>query len=231
MVAVLMSVILFYLLICGYVYAYYGDPYGRGLGIPALERGVSVALKDEIYILGGNVTISSYSLFNGRDWTVNILRFHPTTKKASLRHYSPRPQEVKLNRDLSHAYALGDNNTIVLVNVQYPFANVTNAQSNSTIELETSGIAFHNTSNLNWIYPQLNTTAQPLPPLRKDFMSAISPENDAIYVMGGYYSVDDTPITDIFRYDLKNTSSIINMTAVDANLKIDRSGASSQMLP
>ncbi|CAO3634039.1 unnamed protein product [Mucor fragilis] len=161
-------------------------------------------------------------------WDIKTIWFDSHQKARTITLRNPEPQ---LNRELSHAYALEDNKTIVLANVQYPNVNVTNTQSNTTTEIRTSGISFYNIPTWNWTNPQLDAAVQPLSPLRQDLISAISPENDAIYVMGGFYPIDGTPMPDIFRYDLKNTSSIINMTAVDASLKIDTVGASSQMLP
>ncbi|CAO3635694.1 unnamed protein product [Mucor fragilis] len=186
--------------------------------------GTSVAIEDTIYILGG----IKFDYVNVRNWNITTLKFDSHQKAITS---AITNNTALLNMDLSHAYALGDNRTIVLANVQYPNFNVTNPQSNTTIELRTSGISFYDIPSNTWTYPQLNTAVQPLPPLRKAIMSAISPENDAIYVIGGFYVIGSTPIPDIFRYDLKNTSSIINMTAVDANLKINKIGTSSQILP
>ncbi|KAK4517528.1 uncharacterized protein ATC70_000867 [Mucor velutinosus] len=186
--------------------------------------GVSVAVADTIYILGG--IKSDYA--NSRNFNITTLKFDSQQNAITNAITNTAPQ---LNRDSSHAYALGDNKTIVLANVQYPNINVTNAQSNTTIELRTSGISFYDIPSNTWTNPQLSPALQPLPPLRRATMTAISPENDAIYVMGGAYIMDNTPMPGIFRYDLKNTSSIINMTAVDTNLKINTIGASSDMLP
>ncbi|CAO3633955.1 unnamed protein product [Mucor fragilis] len=225
MVATLIFVIVFYLLICGHVHGYYGDIYNRTFDIPLLFKGVSVAVEDTIYILGGiNIGHTSDASYP----KITTLRFDSQQNAITSTITNTASQ---LNRELSHAYALGDNKTIVLANVQYPNFNAPNAQGNATIELRTSGLSFYDIPTNTWTNPQLNAALQPLPPLRKAIMSAISPENDAIYVMGGVYPIDGTPMPDIFRYDLKNTSSIINMTAVDANLKIDTVGASSQMLP
>lgn len=215
-------VILFYFLICGRVHAYYGDLDSRTYNLPPLEEGMSVAVKDTIYFLGGANTIVDSS----DNWDITTLKFDShqnaitstiTNNTALFRMYG------------SHAYALGDNKTIVVANVQYPTVNKTNAQGKAT-QLTVSGISFYDIPSNSWTHPQLATASQSLLPLRFYSMSAISPENDAIYLIGGIY-VNGSPMPDVYRYDLKNTSAIVNITATDANLKVDTIGASSNMLP
>ena len=216
-------VILFYFLICGRVHAYYGDLDSRTYNLPPLEGGMSVAVEDTIYFLGGvNTMVDSFD-----NWNITALKFDShqnaitstiTNNTALFRMYG------------SHAHALGDNKTIVVANVQYPTVNKTNTQGKVT-QLAVSGISFYDITSNTWKNPQLDSALQSLLPLRRASMSAISPENDAIYLIGGFHPIDSISMPEIYRYDLKNTSAIVNMTAMDTSLKINTIGASSDMLP
>ncbi|GAN03265.1 hypothetical protein MAM1_0037c02717 [Mucor ambiguus] len=200
MVAISIFVALFSLLFFDHAYAYYGDFFNRTFDIPSLNLGTSVAIADAIYILGG--VKADYS--NARNWDITTLKFDSQQNAITSTITNTEPQ---LNRDISHAYHLGDNKTIVLANVQYPNFNVTNAQSNTTVELRTSGISFYDIPSNTWTNPQISLAVQPLPPLRKAAMSAISPENDAIYVMGGFYvTLFDTRKNQIYTQNVSGIS-------------------------
>ncbi|KAL9551090.1 hypothetical protein MBANPS3_004421 [Mucor bainieri] len=223
MAATLIFAILFCFSISDLVYAYYGDLYNKTFDIPPLYLGSSVAVGDTIYFLGGYR--SEYDYIRNFDITALTFDFQHNAITSTIKNTTEL-----LNRDVSHAYSLGDNKTIVLANVQYPTVNITDAQGNITRRF-TSGLSFYDIPTNTWTNPHSNAAVQPLPPLRKAIMSAIAPENDAIFIMGGIHPENETPMTDIYRYDLKNTSSIINMTAVNASLKMDILYASTDMLP
>ncbi|GAN03264.1 hypothetical protein MAM1_0037c02716 [Mucor ambiguus] len=193
-------VLLLYLLTLNRVHAFYGDFFNKTFDIPPLKMGVSVAVEDTIYILGG--VKADYS--NARNWDITTLKFDSQQNAITSTITNTEPQ---LNRDISHAYHLGDNKTIVLANVQYPNFNITDAQSNTTVELRTSGISFYDIPSNTWTNPQISLAVQPLPPLRQAVMSAISPENDAIYVMGGFYvTLFDTRRNQIYTQNVSGIS-------------------------
>lgn len=213
-------VLILYLVVSHTVFAYYGDIFNSTSNIPPLNLGISVAVADTLYIFGGLYGTSR----DAKNFNMTTLKFD---SKENIITNTIRNTTEQLFCFPCNAYSLQDNKTIVSVNMQYPSIATTNALGNVTT-LRFAGLSFYDTSSNIWTNPQNNSF---LPPMRDAFMSAISPENDAIYVMGGYRSKEFNSMNEIHRFDLKNTSSVVNITATDPNLNISMIGGSAQMLP
>jgi hypothetical protein len=212
------------------VLAYYGDP-NNPVNVPNMISSGSTAIGDKIYLVGGQIVDNNLSdvrqdmvtLGFTQNGTLEVNRFTPQKQRNCLPCAS---------------YALPGNSRIVAFNAEYPLYNITG----TNITIFAVGLGLYDISSNTWTYPQdptqfSNITHQSLPTQRNQFTTAISPQSDAIYLMGGKEFLFDggvyknKPATDIYRFDLKNMSSVINMTLMNPNLKILNSGGSSQMLP
>ncbi|CEP17228.1 hypothetical protein [Parasitella parasitica] len=229
MVSVVTFVILLYLSTFNIVSAYYGNIYyGDQSDIPPVGNPAAVAVQDTVYLFGGSLPN------NDPNYAMTTLKFD-SDQNLLVNTFESEPLD---NRKRCRAFSLGDNKTIVAVNVEYPPLNVTrghpffnisaeDTQGNVTT-LRTAGLSFYDIASHTWSSPQNNSY---LPPFRGSPMAAISPENDAIYTMGGMYFLEDDNMLDIFRFDLKNVSSVVNLTAIHPNLKLDMVFGTAQMLP
>ncbi|KAI8642822.1 hypothetical protein BD408DRAFT_415990 [Parasitella parasitica] len=231
MASIVAFVILLLLSSFNKVNAYYGSIYGGASYIPPLIDAAAVAVQDTVYLFGG-VEATLEQDFN---FDMTTIKFDSNQNLVTNTFDSA---SLPYNRHRCQAFSLGDNKTIVAVNVQYPHLNITqghpyfnisaeHTQGNITT-LRTAGLSFYDIASNTWTSPQNNTI---LPPFRSTLMAAISPENDAIYTMGGTYLAADANMPEIFRFDLKNVSSVVNLTAAYPNLRLEVFRGTVQMLP
>jgi hypothetical protein len=210
------------------VFAYYGDPEHEIVVQSRISAG-SAAIGDKIYVFGGEISFDNSQ--SGHQDDLLILSFTPN---GTLVPDTTTPQGSHPCSPCA-GYALPDDKTIVAINTEYQSYNI----SSSNRTMLPAGLGFYDTTSNTWTYPQLsNTTFRSLPTTRTSFTTAISPQSDTIYLIGGmeYYSENGVPLPpepaiDIYRFDLKNTSSVINLTSRNPNLSISNVGGSAQMLP
>jgi hypothetical protein len=206
------------------VLAYYGDP-NNPVNVPFFISSGSTAIGDKIYLVGGQ--IADYNLTNVRQDMLTLGFSQNGTLEVN--RFTPQKQRKCFP---CASYALPGNSRIVAINPPYAPYNITG----TNITIFPAGLGLYDISSNSWTYPQdptqfSNITHQSLPSQRNDFTTAISPQSDAIYYIGGVDLSLEKPATDIYRFDLKNMSSVINMTSMNPNPKISINGGSSQMLP
>jgi hypothetical protein len=228
MTQLLLETCVLFFLIPSIVLAYYGDP-NNPVEVPVRISAGSAAIGNKIYLFGGNLFFDIPR--PGHEDDVLILT---STPNGTLMTDTVTPQGLRICSPCA-GYALPDDNTIVAINAEYQLYNI--SSSNRTVL--PAGLGFYDTKRNTWTYPSLsNITLRSLPTTRTSFTTAISPQSDAIYLIGGmeYYSengeiLPPQPAIDIYRFDIKNTSSVINLTSMNPNLIISNIGGSAQMLP
>ncbi|RCI04927.1 hypothetical protein CU098_005786 [Rhizopus stolonifer] len=218
----LFSVLLILFCLKGHVLAFYGD-LQKSIIVPPINYAASAAIGNLIYIFGGrivddtgnpdayNVNITTLSFSSNGELQVNII--------------SPRRQ---VTCDSCKGYALPGDQTLVAINADYPEYNTTR---NRTIY--PSGLALFSIANNSWSLPQSSQNViRTLPATRFGFATAISPNKDAIYMLGGDELILDNYIqaTSIFRFDLRNMSIVTNMTAINHNSRLGIIGSCADML-
>lgn len=225
-----LSAFVFFFLIST-VCAYYGDPYDS-VKVPAKYCGGSAAIGDKMYIFGGDFPSEISDEAHAQD--ILALGFTPNGT-LEIDYITPQGD---LDCFPCAGYALPEENKIVVVNSKYPEMNITG----TNITVQPNGLAIYDIANNSWTHPQgptqnSNATYLNLPNQRGAFLSAISPQSDFIYLMGGvmvYYDNDeevDEPTADIYRFDLKNMSSVLNLTSENPDLNLPNIGGSADMLP
>lgn len=198
---------LFFILI-SYTNAYYGDPDSL-VKYPMVTGNGAVSVKNTVYLFGGAYYTYPYSFVN------NITTFS-FDDNNNVAYQSTKMIGPVVNCFTCDAHLLNDSTTVAIVGAYYP---------------QGIGLALYNTANNTVIKPQNNSA---LPPKRLYSTTAISPNKDAIYIMGGVevLNATNTPAAStIFKYDLNNITAVTNLTAINPALSFSVLGGSAQMLP
>ncbi|KAI7892262.1 uncharacterized protein EV154DRAFT_505361 [Mucor mucedo] len=201
------------------VSAYYGDPSNSNNALPPISLNAFVSLGNSIYSLGGSVVNDS-----GTETMVDVMEYtFDSSQNVQQRRILSKNATAYRDCTNCQGYALPDNKTIVVVGVKYPIPNSDNTKL---------GLGFYDTQTNSWTYPDIGYT-DAVPFTRYYFSSAISPEGDALYVIGG--EVNETYNTTynfgIIKYDLLNRTSVIDMSIEDPDMRLDVDGSCAIMLP
>jgi hypothetical protein len=202
--------------------AFYGDPADQNIFIPKTSGSAAVTVGNTVYIIGGQVALDDSNIINMLN--ITTLQF---SSNNTLQVNTFLPQNPFKNCMPCNGYDLGDNDTIVITNVQY-YPSFIFTTRNMTVF--PSSLGYYHISNNSFTYGP-DTSSVQTSMVRTGYTSAISTDKTAIYILGGENDVSAS--SRILRYNLKNTTSPVTdlQVAVSPSLGIFVLSPCAVMLP
>lgn len=199
--------------------AFYGDPLNQTT-LPSIYDAATVTMGNKIYMIGGQVVDEFANAVNSTD--VTIVQFSAVSNDLQVNTITPKNPFISCTP--CQGYALPDNDTIVVTNV-FVYPTYIDKATNTTVYPNVLG--FYHISNNTFTYGANPRNSTTLSRIRRNHSSAMSVNNDAIFVLGGDTEISASPR--ILKYDIRNTSSITQLNATGDILYIG--GSCSVMLP